>query len=427
MVGSHALIVGPSRRSSPSPCSGAAPPEPRTVRRRRDRAAAAPPGLVALLTVFMAAVPSVCSPAVGRLRSGTAALVRRVGYVPAALPARGSLERPVAGLHPARRERRMGRHLVSRERPCRRRRHHCRGMARRHAATPRGRLAGPIAPADPGAVASPSPERRVPPRRRRRCRSPGASPPIPPPPVLAAPGRHAGAWVEHAVASDELGRRPGLLQRLDPRVKLSACWLASGRGLSTRLLVLAALLALLWSSLRLRGWPRALRRRRLAVHTLFTAVCHAARDAGDVSSGTVLTRSSNGSPSGRCRPRSRSRRLGCLRSFVLWRELPRSCRSASCSTLTTPWATCSRRCGRRRAPRLRLRAGGRLSLRLHARQGRPGHGPGAHQPAVGRAAPGEDRRFLGAAVATAFGKSQATSEQVYLAMISRGYSGKCAR
>ena len=43
---------------------------------------------------------------------------------------------------------------------------------------------------------------------------------------------------------------------------------------------------------------------------------------------------------------------------------------------------------------------------------------------VGRAAAGEDRRFLGAAVATAFGKSQAASEQVYLAMISRGYSGE---
>jgi len=43
---------------------------------------------------------------------------------------------------------------------------------------------------------------------------------------------------------------------------------------------------------------------------------------------------------------------------------------------------------------------------------------------VGRVSTREDRRFLGGTVAAVFGKSQATSEQVYLAMISRGYSGE---
>ena len=43
---------------------------------------------------------------------------------------------------------------------------------------------------------------------------------------------------------------------------------------------------------------------------------------------------------------------------------------------------------------------------------------------VGRVSTREDRHFLGGTVAAVFGKSQATSEQVYLAMISRGYTGE---
>jgi cobalt/nickel transport system permease protein len=43
---------------------------------------------------------------------------------------------------------------------------------------------------------------------------------------------------------------------------------------------------------------------------------------------------------------------------------------------------------------------------------------------VGRSSTGEDRHFLGATVAAVFGKSQSTSEQVYQAMISRGYTGE---
>jgi cobalt/nickel transport system permease protein len=43
---------------------------------------------------------------------------------------------------------------------------------------------------------------------------------------------------------------------------------------------------------------------------------------------------------------------------------------------------------------------------------------------VGSASAAENRRFLGAAVATLFGKSQATSEQVYGAMVARGYRGE---
>ena len=43
---------------------------------------------------------------------------------------------------------------------------------------------------------------------------------------------------------------------------------------------------------------------------------------------------------------------------------------------------------------------------------------------VGSASAAENRRFLGAAVATLFGKSQSTSEQVYGAMVARGYRGE---
>ena len=48
------------------------------------------------------------------------------------------------------------------------------------------------------------------------------------------------AWVERAITSDELARRPGLLQRLDPRVKLvSLLALVVISALATRVTVLA--------------------------------------------------------------------------------------------------------------------------------------------------------------------------------------------
>jgi cobalt ECF transporter T component CbiQ len=43
---------------------------------------------------------------------------------------------------------------------------------------------------------------------------------------------------------------------------------------------------------------------------------------------------------------------------------------------------------------------------------------------VGRLAAGEDRRFVGAAVGTLFGHSQAMSEQVHTAMLARGFTGE---
>lgn len=43
--------------------------------------------------------------------------------------------------------------------------------------------------------------------------------------------------------------------------------------------------------------------------------------------------------------------------------------------------------------------------------------------AVGRVSAGEDRRFVGAAAGSLFGRSQQMSEDVYLAMVSRGFKG----
>ena len=43
---------------------------------------------------------------------------------------------------------------------------------------------------------------------------------------------------------------------------------------------------------------------------------------------------------------------------------------------------------------------------------------------VGRLAPSEDRRFVAAAVGTLFGHSQALSEQVHMAMLARGFDGE---
>ncbi len=431
MVGSHALIVGPVeavftvavfavlRRQSPELFAAGATARP--LRSRR---------LVALLAVFVAAVP------LGLLAGGGAfaewnagELARRVGYVPRGLARLGghwSGLLPGYSRHGASGAGAVVWYLVSA----------LVGVAlitaavwlvvtlrRRTARAPVQSL--PPLPPSRGAGASPSPERQP-------ARSPS-------PAGRALPRRPhrlfsehlvvtLSTWVEHAVASDELARRPGLLQRLDPRVKLvSLLACVAVAALSTRLLVLAVLLAFavgLVAASRL-GLARFAVRAWLFV-PLFTAVVMLPVTLSVVSPGrTVLTLWSHGAPFWPLPATIAVTAPGLLAFLRLVARVTTVVSFGVLLTLTTPWAELLKALRAVGVPRgfvFVLAVAYRYVFTLVrivqdmalARTSR----------LVGRAAPGEDRRFLGAAVATAFGKSQAASEQVYLAMISRGYSGE---
>ncbi len=236
------------------------------------------------------------------------------------------------------------------------------------------------------------------------------------------------AWVERAMASDESARRHGLLQRLDPRVKLvSLLAFIVVAALSTRLAVLAVLLAtavVLAAASRL-GLARFAARAWLFI-PLFTAAIMLPATLSIVSPGrAVLTLWSHGAPFWPLPATIAVTAPGLLAFVRLVLRVTTVVSFAVLLTLTTPWADllkAMRAVGVPRGFAFVLAVAYRYVFTLVrmvqdmalARTSR----------LVGPVATGEDRRFLGATVATVFGKSQATSEQVYLAMVSRGYRGE---
>ena len=439
MAGSHALIVGPVeavftiavfavlRRQSPELFATGAVIEP--LRRRR---------LVGVLAVLVAAVP------LGLLASGGAfaewnagQLARRVGYVPrgvARLGGHWSGVLPGYGWHGA-----GGQLVVS---------YLVSALAGVALITAAVWLAVKLRRRLPRPSAEPRQPRGEP--WRPFDEPPRSAEPLPPSAELPRPSSGSvrparssrrvrrlfserllvtlAAWVEHAVASDELARRPGLLQRLDPRVKLVsllACVVVA--ALSTRLLVLALLLAfavVLVVASRL-GLARFAARAWLFV-PLFTAAVMLPATLNVVSPGrALLTLWSHGAPFWPLPGTLAVTGAGLMAFLCLVVRVTTVVSFGVLLTLTTPWADLLKALRAVGVPRgfvFVLAVAYRYVFTLVrivqdmalARTSR----------LVGRAAAGEDRRFLGAAVATVFGKSQATSEQVYLAMISRGYSGE---
>ena len=285
MVGSHALVVGPIeaaftvgvfavlRRQSPELFEAGAGTRP--VRRR---------WIVALLAVFIAAVP------LGLLASGGAfaewdngEIAQRIGYVPKGFARLGGHWR---GLLPdyswngasgvwtvvsyivsaaGRRGGAHGDRLAAGQaaapggRATRRRLRHRSARrprtARSECGTPRGLTHGEP-PRAPMPHERPRAGGAAPAGRRGAGLAAGAGERRGGPAQPARPRRSRrlftdrllgtlAAWVERAITSDELARRPGLLQRLDPRVKLvSLLALVVIAALATRMTVLLVLLAL---------------------------------------------------------------------------------------------------------------------------------------------------------------------------------------
>ena len=236
------------------------------------------------------------------------------------------------------------------------------------------------------------------------------------------------AWVERAMVADELARRPGLLQRLDPRVKLvSLLALIVVAALATRMTVLLVLLAL---AVALVPASR-IGLRRFAVRAwlfipLFTAAIMAPAIFNIVTPGhTVLTLWSHGAPFWPLPGRLAVTASGLFAFSRLVLRVTTVVSFCVLLTLTTPWAELLKAMRAVGVPRgfvFVLVVAYRYVFTLVrlvqdmalARMSR----------LVGRVSSRENRHFLGGTVAAVFGKSQATSEQVYLAMISRGYTGE---
>jgi cobalt ECF transporter T component CbiQ len=236
------------------------------------------------------------------------------------------------------------------------------------------------------------------------------------------------AWVERAVTSDELARRPGLLQRLDPRVKLvSLLALVVIAALATRMSVLLVLLALALVLVAVSriGLGRFAARAWLFI-PLFTAVIMLPAIFSIVTPGrAVLTLWSHGAPFWPLPDSLAVTAPGLLAFARLVLRVTTVVSFSVLLTLTTPWADllkAMRAVGLPRGLVFVLAVAYRYVFTLVrlvqdmalARTSR----------LVGRVSSREDRHFLGGAVAAVFGKSQAVSEQVYLAMISRGYTGE---
>lgn len=236
------------------------------------------------------------------------------------------------------------------------------------------------------------------------------------------------SWVERAFASDEIARRPGLLQRLDPRVKLLAMTaLIVVAALSSDLVVLAVLLAggvglVVASRIGLRLFAG----RAWVFIPLFTAAIVAPALLNIVTPGrAVLTFWQHGAPFWPLPDTLAITQHGIVVAVRLVLRVTATVTFAVLLTMTTPWADLLKALRVVFVPRtfvFVLAMAYRYVFTLVrvvqdmaiARTSRT----------VGRASGRDDRRFAGAAVATLFGKSQATSEQAYLAMVSRGYTGE---
>ena len=224
--------------------------------------------------------------------------------------------------------------------------------------------------------------------------------------------------VESAMAADASSGRDGLLQRLDPRVKLLGLFaLLLASVLVTRLsallaLFLIAVVFIVWSRL---GIGRFAVRAWLFV-PLFTLAIVLPATTSWVSPGQQLIHlwgdlavTTTGLASA---ARLVLRVLDAVSFSVLL-------------AVTTPWNELLAALRVARVPRtfvfvltvsyryvfvlMRLVQG-----MVTARRSRT----------VGPVAPGEDRRFVGAAVGTLFGHSQALAEQVHAAMLARGFTGE---
>ncbi len=249
------------------------------------------------------------------------------------------------------------------------------------------------------------------------------------------PRRRAGRLIERTLAdflgaleqtlfADEIARKPGLLQSLDPRAKLlGALAILIAISFSHSLLVIAALYLLTLPLAAASSVPMEFYLKRVWVFMpFFTGIIALPALFSPFSPGPALvTLIDLASP-----------QLylaitvpGVITAAFLLLRVGASVSVAVLLILTTRWTMLLKALRVLRVPQVFVLMLGMtfryIYLLLHtasnmllARQSR----------LVGRVSEGEERKWIGAAIGVLVGKSYGMSEQVYLAMQSRGFSGE---
>ncbi|HXZ94618.1 MAG TPA: cobalt ECF transporter T component CbiQ [Dehalococcoidia bacterium] len=222
--------------------------------------------------------------------------------------------------------------------------------------------------------------------------------------------------LESVIIAEDLSRAPGLLQRLDPRVKVATLILFIVTvALARSLWILGVIFVLILSFSLLSKVPLGFFLKRIILFIpIFTAVI--ALPALFITPGVPLV-----SIAGRViitEP-------GALTAGLLFLRVSDSLSFGVLLILTTPWVNILVALRWFRMPSLLVDIIGMtyryIFLLLHtansmflARRSRT----------IGSFSSGENRRWLTRALATTMVKSQHLSEEVYLAMLARGYQGE---
>ena len=220
---------------------------------------------------------------------------------------------------------------------------------------------------------------------------------------------------EQSLFAEEIARRPGLLQAIDPRVKvLSLIGLLIAVGLSRSLLVIIGLYVIALILARLSHVPLGFFVKRVWLFMpFFTGII--ALPALFITPGPPLVQLPLGLV---------ITRTGAQTALFLLMRVSTSVSLGILLILTTPWNTVLKALGVLRVPDVFVLMLGMtyryIYLLLHtandmflSRQSR----------VVGRLSGAEERRIIAASAGTLLGKSLHLSSEVYLAMQSRGFRG----
>lgn len=230
--------------------------------------------------------------------------------------------------------------------------------------------------------------------------------------------------LENALFAEDIARRAGLLQSLDPRAKLlGVLVLLVAINVSYNWLAVLALYVLTLPLASASRVPLGFYLSRVWIPTsLFTGVIALPALFNIVTPGApLITLMDSDSP----RVLVTITYPGALTAFALWLRVGVSVSLATLLILTTRWATLLQALRVVRVPQAFVLILGMtyryLFVLLHAAN----HLFLARQSRlVGRVTPSENRRWLAASVGTLFAKSYALSDEVYLAMQARGFRGE---
>jgi cobalt ECF transporter T component CbiQ len=232
----------------------------------------------------------------------------------------------------------------------------------------------------------------------------------------------ASGLVQRALSSEEAAARPGLLQAVEPRVKLvTTAALLLAVGLVRHLPVLAALdLAVLVLAAASRIPLGTFVKRVWLVVPLFTAAVAVPATLGFVTPGRVVVPLGTwfGHPAG-------ITSQGLTAAGLIVCRVAASVSLVALVTLTTPWNRLLAALRALAVPRLFVAVLG-MTCRylLHLAASVTDMYTARRSRTVGGGAGGAaDRRFVAASAGALFGKAQALADEVHQAMVSRGFTG----